>query len=161
MVEIKYRYGSSQSGFTLIELMVTVAVLAVLATIAAPSFTEILSSLRVRTAAYSLISDLSLARSEAVKRGVAVVVSPSAQGWSAGWTIVANTTPTATTLTEQISSGNGVQFLSSPGSVTFGADGRSNSATTVRFSVTNNHSKSVCISLDPTGAPRSVNRVCT
>jgi type IV fimbrial biogenesis protein FimT len=55
-------------GFTIIELMVAVAVLAVLAVIAAPSFTEYLAKRRVNGLASELVTDLQFARSEAVSR---------------------------------------------------------------------------------------------
>jgi type IV fimbrial biogenesis protein FimT len=56
-------------GFTAIELMVTVAILAVLAGIAAPSFNPIIERWRVRQVSEELQSTLYFARSEAVKRG--------------------------------------------------------------------------------------------
>lgn len=56
-----------QNGFTLVELMVTVAVLAILSTIAYPSFQSTIRSNRVATTTNELIASLALARSEAIK----------------------------------------------------------------------------------------------
>lgn len=62
-------------GFTLIELMIVVAVLAVLGTLAAPSFRGLLAEQRLAAATSSLNSLLWLARSEAIKRNVPVNLS--------------------------------------------------------------------------------------
>src|SRR5450830_1101578 len=67
-------------GFTLIELMVVVAVAAILMAVAAPNFSAAMSSTRLGSQANDLIADLRLARSEAATRGAWVVVCPSANG---------------------------------------------------------------------------------
>lgn len=67
-------------GITLIELMVVVAVAAILMAVAAPNFTSALTSSRLGSQANDLIADLRLARSEAATRGAWVVVCPSANG---------------------------------------------------------------------------------
>ncbi len=63
------------SGFTLIEVMVVVAVLAILLGIAAPSFQSMLDKRRLIGAAEQLYADLQYARSEAIKRNASVTVS--------------------------------------------------------------------------------------
>ncbi len=55
-------------GFTLVELMVTIALLAILLALAAPSFSGIIRNNRVRTVADSLQNGLRLAQAEAVRR---------------------------------------------------------------------------------------------
>ena len=61
-------------GFTAIELMVTIGIAAILAALAAPSFTGLMERWRVRQAAEGLQSTLYYARSEAIKRGGNVVM---------------------------------------------------------------------------------------
>ena len=89
-------------GFTAIELMVTVAILAVLAGLAAPSFNPIIERWRVRQVSEELQSTFYFARSEAIKRGGNVTILRSDDGggctavgtdtslWSCGWIVFAD-----------------------------------------------------------------------
>lgn len=83
-----------QSGFTLIELMVTLAVLAILLTVAAPSFRETIQNNRITAQANELVTALNLGRNEAVKRGQTVTVCASSTGnscvgsWTGGWLVM-------------------------------------------------------------------------
>ena len=71
-------------GFTLIELMVVIVVLAVLTTLGIPSFMEMIQNPQLRTAAESIYDGLQLARSEAVRRNAHTqfVLGPGS-----GWTV--------------------------------------------------------------------------
>ena len=75
-------------GFTLIELMITLAIAAILASLAAPSFRDIIQNNRMTTQYNDLLASLSLARSEAIKRGENVIaLSNNGTSWEDGWTI--------------------------------------------------------------------------
>lgn len=86
-------------GFSLIELMVVVAIIAVLASLAAPSFRNTILSNRASGAASALQVSLNLARSEAVRRGgdarVTIAANTSAGQWSNGWTVFVDKTTDA------------------------------------------------------------------
>ena len=99
-----HRYSQqSPRGFTLIEVMVVVSILAVLIAIAAPSFTPMIERWRVRQATEQLQSTLYYARSEGVKRGGNVVIRKQATGtdgctlattdadWGCGWVVFVDT----------------------------------------------------------------------
>ena len=72
-------------GFSLVELMVTVAIVAVGLAVAAPSFSQIVSNYRLKSAAESVLNGLNLARAEAVRRNAQV--SFALTGTRSGWTV--------------------------------------------------------------------------
>lgn len=74
-------------GFTLMELMVVVAVVAVLGAIAAPSFRQIMANTRIKTAASDIHLSLARARSEAIKRNSNITVAANDGQWISGWTV--------------------------------------------------------------------------
>lgn len=83
----------AQRGFTLTELLTTLAVAAIGLSIATPGFQELTSNSRRATSINSLVSTLHRARNEAVTRNQQVTVCPSDNGtscvdgaaWSDGW----------------------------------------------------------------------------
>jgi type IV fimbrial biogenesis protein FimT len=80
--------AQAQKGFNIIELMVVVAILGIIAAIAAPNMGIMIRTQRVRTNAFDVFSSLTLARSEAVKRNVAVTMRPTdPTNWAQGWTV--------------------------------------------------------------------------
>ena len=81
-------------GFTLIELMVTVAIVALLLTIGLPSFQNSLRSNRIATTTNELMASLALARSEAIRSpgGARICASSdgatcSGESWNDGWMV--------------------------------------------------------------------------
>lgn len=67
----------TQSGFTLLELMVTLMVAGTILAMAAPSFREFILNSRMTGSANDLLTSLNLARSEAIKRQRPVAICPS------------------------------------------------------------------------------------
>jgi type IV fimbrial biogenesis protein FimT len=100
-------------GFSLIELMVGVAILGILAALAAPSFSESIKRYRINAIREDLGASMQLARVEAIRRGIPVVLirelnsaSCSAElldsdTWSCGWRIVVDANSNGTISTTE------------------------------------------------------------
>ena len=89
------RYLTRNRGFTLVEMLVTMAVMAIILTIAALGFKDVIFRNQVRAAANDFVGALSFARSEAVSRGAIVTLCPSNDGqtcsgvqFDRGWLVV-------------------------------------------------------------------------
>jgi len=138
-------------GFTIIELMVTLVILAILATVAAPSMRDLLNAARLRSAASDMYESVILARSEAVKRAATVDIVPSASGWQAGWTVQSGTTV--------LQGHDAIQYVTvtanTTGNLSYGLNGRV--TTGVRsFVITSSQSSGLaarCVLIDASGRP--------
>lgn len=105
--------SGTSHGFTLIELMVTLAVAAILAMIAVPSFRDTIRRNRVTSTSNALLADLTYARGEAISRGQIVTLCPSTDSascatgtaWSDGW-MVYSYPPGAATINAAYTTGN-------------------------------------------------------
>lgn len=76
-------------GFTLIELMVTLAIAAILMMVAVPSFVSYQKNAQLTSAANTLLAATNAARGEAMKRGMSAMVVPTNNGsdWKTGWVV--------------------------------------------------------------------------
>lgn len=76
------------SGYTLIELAVTLAVAAILFMIGVPAFAGFIRDIEISAAANDFFSSMNLARAEAIQRGERVDMVPADGGdWSKGWVV--------------------------------------------------------------------------
>ncbi|GAB2875933.1 hypothetical protein GCM10027277_51570 [Pseudoduganella ginsengisoli] len=79
-----------QQGRTLLEMLIALAIAAILLCGALPAGHKLLQRQQLRTAVTDLHAALDLARSLAIARGSVVVVAPHAGGWEQGWTVFAD-----------------------------------------------------------------------
>lgn len=84
-----YQSTIKMQGFTIIELMITLVIAAILASLAAPSFKDIIQNNRMTTQYNELLASLSVARSEAIKQGEDVIAlsNNGNNDWKDGWTV--------------------------------------------------------------------------
>lgn len=77
-------------GFTLVELMIAIAILGIIASMAMPAMSKFIIQQRVSSQANEMMLSLAFARSEAIKRNASVAVIPTTNastGWSDGWCV--------------------------------------------------------------------------
>ena len=128
----KRPYPARTQGFTLIELMIVLAIIAIIAAVAVPNYQSSMAAGRKTSAANNLLGALQFARSEAVIRRKEVKVCASADGstcsgtdWSTG-----GATLDGVTVLRSIPPATGVTITGNP--ITFKADGTTTAAELLR-----------------------------
>ena len=129
------------AGFTLVELMVTIAVIGITLAFASPNIVSFIQNYRITTQTNNLLADLQLARNNSVSQGVRVGVCASTDGatcsgsdWSAGRIVFTDAngngavdaaTDAVLRVTEALSSGNTIiaTNLSTAGLIQFRPSG--------------------------------------
>jgi type IV fimbrial biogenesis protein FimT len=162
-----------QLGFTLTELIVTVAIAAILLTVGVPSFQSMIRNNRAATHMNEMISALNLARSEAAKLGRRVSLCPSTDqasctggtNWNSGWIVFTDTSTNDSTVTVGMvlrvgEALTGAPTLTGPTSVRYRFTGGTlPDGTSVQFNYAlDTVTQLVCVS--PVGRPR-VEKVAT
>jgi type IV fimbrial biogenesis protein FimT len=146
------------AGFTILELMVGITVMGVLLGIGVPAFNDIIRNNRTAAQTNELVAALTIARSEATKRGLPVSVcaantartacaAADAASWANGWLIYTDRLGTPGTVdtddeilqtSEPVSGGLGVTS-NAVGFVRFGANGALTEAVDITFDVVHDH----------------------
>ena len=144
---------STCSGFTLIELMMVVAIAAIMASLGLPSFRSFVEGQRIKTAAGDFAQSALYARSEAIKRNGEVRLIAATGGWGNGWNVTV--TNDAVVIATQAAY-PGITLAASATEVAYQASGRLGSAATT-LTVSGSASTSRrCVSFDLSGMPRSL-----
>ena len=153
------------AGFTLVELMIVVAVVGVLSMMALGGFQWVTQSQRVKASVFDLFASLTVARSEAIKRNGNVTITPAGGSWQGGWTITSGgvTIKTQAALSGvTVTGGTGAGTL--PATVLYTKSGRlAAGAAVASFQVdagatTTDHVR--CVKIELSGLPRTSKGAC-
>jgi prepilin-type N-terminal cleavage/methylation domain-containing protein len=138
-------------GFTLVELLITVTIVGILATLAAPGLQQLVLASDVRGATSDLQTALYFTRSEAIKRAVNVEIVPASADWKNGWLVRLAGTTTVLSRHDALSD----QLSSIAGStITYRSDGRVTATpATIVITTANTSVQARCIKIDLSGRP--------
>ncbi len=145
------------TGFTLLELLITIAVLSILMMVAMPSFKTMMMNNRISTTTDALVSALNYARHTALSKNTSVMICPwlaagsmaCGGSWSTGWIVISQPVPV---LLSAYNTGSHDPVVSSTiTSATF--DSRGITTTTAQFTVCDNRGGTFArsVSVLPTG----------
>lgn len=140
------------AGFTLIEMMVVITLMAVVLGLGVPSFRGFILGQRVKAAALAFANAAVQARSEAIKRNAEVALVAAAGGWAQGWTVQVVAGPVVLSRQEGYA---GVVVTATSAQASYQPSGRLSAAVgNLQFKDENgDHAR--CLSFDLSGMPRS------
>ncbi|HTH80560.1 MAG TPA: GspH/FimT family pseudopilin [Ramlibacter sp.] len=147
-------------GMTLIELMTTIAIAAILTMIAVPSFTKIIALQRLKSASSNLQVALLTGRSEAIKRNSNVTVkSVTANAdWSSGWQVADGTT---STVIANYPATSNLTITGPASGVTYQSSGRISATASTTFKVSSSSITEVrCVTITVMGVPAVTSSGC-
>jgi type IV fimbrial biogenesis protein FimT len=148
-------------GFTMMEVLIVLVVVAILTAIATPNLGSMVRTQRVKTASFDIFSSLMLARSEAIKRNATVTMTPVSSDWANGWAITDSQTP-SNTLRQQPAFSS--ITITGPTSVAYTSSGRVNAASAPQFSLSATDvatGNQRCIKIDLSGRPVALQGACS
>lgn len=151
----------NETGFTLIELVITIVLAGIITVIAVPSFQTLIKNNRISTSANTFMTALNLARSEAIKRASTIVLSSDSgtTSWESGWKIKQG----ATTIRDYDKLGPGTVLTATANTITFDSRGGLSGVSSFSFNLCDDRTgeKGIAITLNVTGRPDSSEYNCS
>lgn len=144
-----------QSAFTLIELMVTIAILAIIATLAAPNLSQMLRNNKVNTSSGDILSFLQQSRTEAIRFGKSVTICGSSNGsdcldanktnWSTGLIATYPVTGSTTAVIQKLTFDSSQLSVTAPATINFNSVGSTTAEHEITVTIPNSNTYSVCV----------------
>lgn len=163
----KVNTHNKQRGFTILELMVVIAVAGILAAFALPNFDIMMKNNCLVTKTNTLISSLQFTRSEAVKRNSPVSMTAFNAGdatneWGSGWNIVDNATTNTIRVVQVECAATTADDTSTPNktTITYAGDGFIQNAGTIQLCDDRTGETGRLISVSVTGRPGVADVAC-
>lgn len=159
-----------QCGFTLIEVMVVLAIMGIVMSYGIPGMQSLMANQRMKSASFELVTTAMFARSEAVKRGIPVYVAAPSANLTNGWCVQvvsstvcnpASPDANATMRVQKPAAGVTYSFITGGAPITFNRAGRL--ATQVRVQIVDNDLSALlrCVTIDVGGNARSTVGACS
>jgi len=141
------------------ELMIVVMIIGIMASLAAPSFSDLIKSQRMKSVASDLNAALARTRSEAIKRNRSVTMTPTTAGaWQYGWRIEDPDNPGTNIDVHPAVTG---LTATGPDSVTYRSSGRILGNTAPAFNISApGVTDQRCVSVDLSGRPNTKAAAC-
>lgn len=156
-------------GFTLLELIMVVALMGIVMAYAIPGMQSLLANQRIKSAAFNLITTTMFARGEAVKRGIPIYIkAPSSNDLTGGWCVMVSsgatcsvTAPGVETMRiQQPLDGVTYTFKTTAGVISFNRSGRLSNNVSVDIVDNTQSALKRCITIDVGGTARSTVGAC-
>tara|TARA_B100001115_G_C15726733_1_gene353722 strand:- start:212 stop:730 length:519 start_codon:yes stop_codon:yes gene_type:complete len=143
-IEDSFFNKQKQMGFTLMELLMALAIVGIIAVFGIPSMTQFLASKRTDSQINEFLITIREARTSAMKLNSTVVINPINGDWTSGWQMGLDANGNGSIdsiLRDSLIDSNELQFDSIPSSLSFDSRGRANptliSITPVKCGTTN------------------------
>jgi len=142
--------NSKQRGFTIIELMITMGILAIIVGMALPSFTGFVQRNQLSSSVRSIIGGVALTRSQAISQREDVVFEPREGGWVNGWQV--NHAGNIIRQSDPFPAGYTFTFANGSTSLTFNSRGILAIATNEEITIADTHGNSRVVHLPRSGS---------